>query len=62
MGRLRGLNEAAERLEIWVETRENRRSAAKAGDDFAGLTYGLKPVPFKESSFSAEADSSRRFS
>ena len=35
------------------ETCESRPSAAKAGVDLSGLMYGLKPVPFKEVSFSA---------
>ena len=47
------IEEAAEEVEISGETPENRPSAAKADLDSAEFMYGLKPVPFKERSFSA---------
>jgi len=48
--------EAAEKGQFLSEKPEKRPSGAKARIDFAGLMYGLKPVPFIESSFSASSE------
>ncbi|MGD0802400.1 MAG: hypothetical protein ABR906_13900 [Terracidiphilus sp.] len=44
---------AAEKIGFSGESEDDFPSGAKARIDFAGFMYGLKPVPFTESSFSA---------
>jgi len=45
--------QVAEKLVLWTENGGNIPSGAEAHVDIAGLMYGLKPVPFTVSTFSA---------
>jgi hypothetical protein len=55
-----GAKQAAEKGPILDRSCEKQTSGAKAHADFAGFMYGLKPVPFNASGFSA-AFKARRF-
>jgi hypothetical protein len=48
-----GAKQVAERGGNFAKSGGEHPSAAKAGIDSAGPMYGLKPVPFTKSSFSA---------